>query len=102
MGKTDFRTKNCLRNKRVSVVREERLFPRIQSLQVRFCFVVCVAPTADRPERARGYLPHLLVCSSFRHASSDCANHGIILPCGLLVHLVLCPEHNDTLHTIKR
>ena len=26
----------------------------------------------------------------------------VVLTCGLLVYVVMCPEHNDTLHAMKR
>ena len=39
----------------------------------------------------------------FHRLFSDCTSHGTALTCGLLLlYVVLCPEHNDTLHAMKR
>ena len=46
--------------------------------------------------------PKISLRSFFRNVFSDCVNHGTILPCELLVYLMLCSEHHDILHAMKR
>ena len=47
-------------------------------------------------------IPRSVLRYLFHRSSSDCTNHGTVLTCGLLVYVVMFPEHNDTLHAMKR